>query len=1107
MSQPPQNYHDALEFLKAYRWLDAGEICSQAAIDLIKSKGDWLRGGELYEKSGLYYYRAAYQSETNDEFRKLMESSLRSYENASNLFEQVKEPRSRIKKLQCEAQVLYLKSWIEKDPSTRRELLDQCLETGRKSLNEWEKNGDKSGYLHACIDFISHLYARSELASDFKEVRDAIEEAIKCSERAINAVSEDEELHNIAQIRHLLSLLLLDKPMGVYESVERQQENMKISLENANEAYREAERLEDLYLIGRTSGVLGYVTFEINGDFEASSKLVRKQLESAEITRDNLSKAQANELLAYLTAWRTNTKDEDPALQISENKKALQFADDAIRYYKIISNPVTIAYVNHIGSYNHLARNEIKIDERIDLIKKGIDVAKKDLMEAKKTGSLLGVLYVLNELTYLLFRLMRSTKENYAKIRIIQETELIVGELIDISNRLQPFRYWNSSVFKQHSAMLKIELAKIEKNDDKKRKLLIQALTEGEECAKLSKMHLDVHPSNILSLDYALGLKYIGMLLNILFEATKDNSYLNRAIDVYSQALKIYENNDLTCRIAETHWEIATIYDKQGEFLNSAKEFEFASQHYKIATKKRPHLEQFYLDYSNYMQAWSEISHAKYNRLKKLYKKVKINYDKAAELHKLTTKWNYLYRNYLSWARLAEAEDLSQKDKPVEAKNLFKEIRDMFEESKKTIETHAKIIEEKDEQQMAATLIKASELRRDYCLGRMLLEEAIILDAKGEDAESSRKYDEVIRIFKAIMNTSETELEREEITPIIYLCEAWKMKTLAEAEDISEHYQKAAQLFEKAKEHSSTQDTRLLAQGHSYFCRALYESSQFVSTRNLDNYRASSKYLASAANYYVRAGYDRALEYSKGTQRLIDAYVYLDNANSETNPEQKAKYYTLAERVLEASADSFSKARYTAKSEEVKKILKNVRKEQRLVLSLAKVLNAPSISSTTASFNPLTPKNEYAVGLESFEHSNIQASMHLKSNEITSSDLLEVVIVLNNTGTRAASLAKIEGMIPDKFEADYVSSYYVFDEQYIDLKGKKLGPLSTEEITIRLSPLSKGEFTIKPRIIYIDDAGEFKSCEPDPVNVKISDIGLSGWLRGPRIRSSRKSGL
>ena len=130
--------------------------------------------------------------------------------------------------------------------------------------------------------------------------------------------------------------------------------------------------------------------------------------------------------------------------------------------------------------------------------------------------------------------------------------------------------------------------------------------------------------------------------------------------------------------------------------------------------------------------------------------------------------------------------------------------------------------------------------------------------------------------------------------------------------------------------------------------------------------------------------------------------------------------------------------------------------------------------------------------------------MHLKSNEITTSDFLEIVISLSNTGKSSASLVKIEDIVSEKLQAAYVSSYYAFNERYIDLKGKKLGPLSTEEITIRLNPQSKGEYSIKPRVVYHDDTGEYKFCDVEAVDIKISDMGLSGWFRGPRVKPQKK---
>ena len=663
---------------------------------------------------------------------------------------------------------------------------------------------------------------------------------------------------------------------------------------------------------------------------------------------------------------------------------------------------------------------------------------------------------------------------------------------------MQPYRYWNQSVFKFQSATLKIERSRFENNQQKKVELLKEALKEGDECVELCKIHLTTNPSPALFLSYALGLTQLGSLLDQLFSVTKDAQYVERAINTYRQALYTFEENDLNSRAAETFWKIANCYNLLGQFLESAKKFNSASSSYENAAKKLPHQNEFYTEYSNYMKAWSEIKQAKHYNLEKQYEKVKDHYERAAELHNSTKRWGYLSKNYLAWARLAEAEALSQKGQTVDAKNLFHEIAQMFEDSKKAIESHRKNIDSKDEKIFAESLLEASELRRKYCLGRIALEEACILNRQGKHLASSKKYDDSTRIFQNIESTLETETERAEITPIILLCKAWKQMTLAEAEASPQRYHEASLLFEKAKESSYTQKTRLMAMGHSNFCKGLYESTQFESTRAIDNYQIANQYLANAANYYVRAGYDNAFEYSKATQRLIDAYMYMDIANKETNPETKARYFSMTEKVLEDAAKSYSKARYLAKHEEVNKILRNIREERKFALDLVDVLNAPLFSSATDSFNVPTPTQEYAVGLDSFDHANIQAHLNLVPSDLKSGKTIRVTLELYNAGKAAASLMKVEEIISENIVLDHVSGFYTIIDQCINLKGRMLGPLNTLTISFSVMPLTKGEYVLKPRIVYFNDIGEEQSCEPEPVRVNVTEMGILGWLRGPR---------
>ena len=56
--------------------------------------------------------------------------------------------------------------------------------------------------------------------------------------------------------------------------------------------------------------------------------------------------------------------------------------------------------------------------------------------------------------------------------------------------------------------------------------------------------------------------------------------------------------------------------------------------------------------------------------------------------------------------------------------------------------------------------------------------------------------------------------------------------------------------------------------------------------------------MEAAENYYLKAGNKSASEYAKATMTLLDAYMYITKAETETEPNEKAKYYKIAEKTL-----------------------------------------------------------------------------------------------------------------------------------------------------------------------------------------------------------------
>ncbi len=37
---------------------------------------------------------------------------------------------------------------------------------------------------------------------------------------------------------------------------------------------------------------------------------------------------------------------------------------------------------------------------------------------------------------------------------------------------------------------------------------------------------------------------------------------------------------------------------------------------------------------------------------------------------------------------------------------------------------------------------------------------------------------------------------------------------------------------------------------------------------------------------------------------------------------------------------------------------------------------------------------------------------------------------------------------------------------------------------------------LKPRILYLDEGGRYKSHEPEPIAITVKELGISGWIRG-----------
>jgi len=1077
---------------KKYDWLEAAELHKQA-LPLV-GRRDFSKKGKIQERAGYCFYRAAFQADTQEEFKSRMGLSVEAYELAAKFFHEGEDPKKQARIDSCGAAVSYSKSWLTEDLSERRVWLDECRRTQREALQVYEETGGGAEYGKACNDLLAYSLDRTNIAWDWQECRNIEEEAIEYGEKAIKALFEAGDDYELARAYFYLSFHLYAAPP--YESIEKQAEMRQKGLTHAEKALEISEKTEDSYLIGWSCAAAGGWIIEAKGDYESAVRYHKRALELGQKSNDKLMMALTFDRLAYAVWWKT-LMEEDPDKRKEGFNKCIQHTKDAKTHFKLVSLPplTGIAEAEYVWD---LAYDETDLEKKKVLLEKAIEIGRRDLDLAKRSDSP-GPIYVgSHALSKALFSLSTLEIKMSGKERMLEEAAKYREEAVKLGERLSPFDHWNRGVMYNYLAKIKAERAKIETNKRMKTSLVEKAVLDMGKGLKLGEIHLKAHPQTRIFDTLGHWQHIFGSILNQLYSLTGEQKHLERAIMAYEEAAKAWKKTDRRSAIAEAHWHIAKLHSRLGNHSKAAEEFENASEKYTLAAEKIPQLKAFYADYAMYMQAWSEIEKAKHAHAEKQYGPAREHYEKAANLHESTERWNHLSPNYSALARVEEAEDLSRREQTEEARDLFQQAAKLFTEAKEAINIKQEEIEAKEEIKMAADLGKASDTRREYCRGRIALEEAKILDRQGNHAASSAQYSSAAESIQKAIDSMENELDRRELRPIADLCQAWQKMKQAEAEASPDLYMEASKLFDEARKHSLSEKTRMLTLGHSCFCKALEAGTKFETTRDMAMYSGAKKHLEAAANHYVKAGFKNASEYARATNRLFDAYMYMHKAETEADPRNKTQYYTMAEKLLQTSAGSYMKAKHPEKGEEVQRLLESVREERQLAKSLTELLHAPVITSTTTSFSSPTPTQEQPVGLERFEHADIQANLILRAKEVKVGEDMDFAIELVNAGKAPALLVKVDEIAPKDFEIKRVPEIYLIENSYVNMKGKRLDPLKTEDVKIVVKPLTKGVFTMKPRILYLDETGKYKSHEPDPVTITVKELGISGWIKGER---------
>jgi hypothetical protein len=359
-------------------------------------------------------------------------------------------------------------------------------------------------------------------------------------------------------------------------------------------------------------------------------------------------------------------------------------------------------------------------------------------------------------------------RRNDERTKLLEEALSYRKEYVEIVEKTFPSNNWIFGVGKTYAAQIKAELARQETDAHAKTILLKDAVSDMENGISCCEKWISSSPSPSLIVTVAGYEDWLGRVLDELHLLTEDEKILRRACVVYSDAAKKFGKADLPSLVAESYWKIARDQDQMREHQGAARSFQKAFKEYKGTAQRMPHFSDFFMDYALYMRAWAEIEKAKFAPDGREYDAAAKHYRKTARLLKQTKAWSYLSSNFLAWSLLERAEDLSRKERGSQSIRAFNKATELFREARSTLQVASNHIDNADEKYLVKRLIEVSDTRGEYCFGRVAIEEARILDRRGEHVAGSEKYGSAAEVFRSIVEDgSERTLRQPKYSEVL----------------------------------------------------------------------------------------------------------------------------------------------------------------------------------------------------------------------------------------------------------------------------------------------------------------------------------------------------
>jgi tetratricopeptide (TPR) repeat protein len=1072
---------EASEKMQKYDWTGAAELYSQAlgSRDLDSNTSEYLR---LTETLADCYYKAAFQAKDHREFVRIMTQARDAYDKSAIASAKTGDD---ISSRRMKAKKTFTEYWVSPDAPTMLNHIRDCLTMSAETLTVAKVNGDEEKILYALKDELTYLAELPLIFEDHRVANERFHRATSATEATIRGFEESGRDTDLLECLHMAITFyaFFYVPVEEFKRLEQKFDEMAAKME------RVSNRLGTAYAKSLRNDALAAIAFRSQGNPAKALKLYEETVQPATETGDTLLIGEVHAANPAMACWIDLPDDAEQARELLE--KGIRHSPESIRNFEVSARPqwLSWAYSWWAESYINLARFvETDVEAKKAQVMKALEIAQMGAKYDSKENWT-WCTHSLSKCLYLLATWSRDVSE---KKRLLAEALPLREHEVRQIEITFPDSF-DEAVMYNYLALVKSELSILEQNPANKALLLQSAISDMAKCLEAAVKWPTSERMVALARFHE---QYADFLLQ-LYNLTHDEKNGVQSIEALERAADYLDKAGHYGSEAGVRWKIGNAYELLGEYDKSSHAFKTAAGKYEEASKKHSGTANMFSELASYMRAWTSIQEARLHHGEDQYSSAAENYLNAASILDLTKRWRHIAGHYRACASLEEGEAQSREENHQESSRSFQSALQVFQENHKQL---GKMLNENPTAEDKVELenwLKITKGRQEYSQGRLDLEEAVVLDMKGDEEGSGRKFGSASEIFAELAEKSSVQQSKRELETLAYMSDAWSKMKLAEVKASPELYSQASKSFTKVQETTDSNRYRLLALANASMCQALESGTRFRRTRDSQLYSEIKKSLETAADYYHRGGLSKAAEWIHATQRLFDALAYLTGAEAEMDSKKKTELYHLAEKHLQLAAKLYEKAGYLSKRNEALKHLERAKEEKELLLTpLGALADSPAIAGVSVA--PVSLIRDQAVGLEKFDVAHVVGNIGLPANECGVGSDLTVELELANVGKTSATLIKLENIAAPGLDINKQTSPNRYEDNYLDLRGKRLDYMKSHEVKVSLKARHKGTYELRPRILFVDEQGNYKSYQFEPATVTVRELGIGGWLKGPK---------